>query len=142
MSRSYLWPIGRVLLALIFVISGIFKLTAWGQTAGYMASKGLPLVPVLLVLTIAIEIIGGILVMVGYQTSWSALLIFLYMVPVTLVFHNFWAFQGMEAQMQLVNFLKNLSIMGGLLTVAAASPSPISVDERRSHRHPVERATA
>jgi len=129
-------PVGRVLLALIFVMSGINKLAHWSETASYMAAKGLPAVPLLLAVAVIIELACGVFVMIGYRTDVSALLLFLYLVPVTLVFHNFWSFHGMEAQMQMVNFLKNLSIMGGLLALASASPTHVSVDEVRARRHP------
>ncbi len=135
-SRSYIAPAGRVLIALIFIISGIGKLANWSGTASFMAAKGLPLVPLLLAVTVIVELVGGILVAIGYRTDLSALSLFIYLVPVTLIFHDFWNYRGLEAQMQLVNFLKNLAIMGGLLTVAASSPSPMSVDEVRTRRHP------
>src|SRR5207237_5959539 len=82
---------GRVLLGLIFLISGFGKLTHWSQTAAMMQGKGMPLVPVLLALTILIEIVGAALLIVGWQARWAALLMFLYLIPVTLMFHNFWA---------------------------------------------------
>jgi putative oxidoreductase len=75
-------------------------------------------------------------VIVGYRTDLSALAVFLYLIPVTLVFHAFWGVPGPEAKMQLINFLKNLSIMGGLLSVAASSPTHVSVDEARLRKHP------
>jgi putative oxidoreductase len=134
-TQSALAPVGRVLLVLIFVISGINKLAHWNTTASYMAQKGLPLVPLLLVITVIVEIAGGLLVMIGFMTRPTSIVLALYLIPVTLVFHNFWSFRGMEAQMQMVNFLKNLSIMGGLLALAATSPSPVSVDAR-ARRHP------
>jgi putative oxidoreductase len=135
-SRSYIAPVGRVLLALIFVLSGINKLAHWSETASYMAATGLPVVPILLAIAVIIELACGVFVMIGYRTDVSALILFLYLVPVTLLFHNFWSYHGMEAQMQMVNFLKNLSIMGGLLSLAAASPTHVSVDEARARRHP------
>jgi putative oxidoreductase len=135
-ARSYLSPIARVLIALIFVVSGINKIAHWDQSAGYMASKGLPMIPVLLAIAVVVELVGGLLVMIGYRTDVAALALFVYLVPVTLIFHPFWSFGGMEAQMQMVNFLKNLSIMGGLLHVAATVPTPVSVDAARTRRHP------
>ncbi|HYT56152.1 MAG TPA: DoxX family protein, partial [Verrucomicrobiae bacterium] len=59
---------------------------------------------------------------------WGALLLFLYLIPVTLIFHNFWAYSGIEMQTQLVNFLKNLSIMGGLLLVAAYQDTALTAE--------------
>jgi putative oxidoreductase len=101
-----------------------------------MSKRGLPAVGFLLICAIVIGVIGGILLLVGYRTSAVAIVLFAYLIPVTLVFHNFWASTGMGAQMQVVNFLKNLSIMGGLLTLAVTSTSPVSVDAARERRHP------
>ncbi len=134
--RSYVMPVGRLLLALIFIVSGTNKLVHWSQSAAFMASKGLPLVPLLLGLAAVIELVGGLMVLIGYRADLGALALFVYLIPVTLVFHAFWGLHGMDAQMQMVNFLKNLSIMGGLLTVAASSPTPISVDAARARKHP------
>jgi putative oxidoreductase len=136
----YLGPLGRVLLALIFVVSGIHKLTQWSGTIAPMTAKGLPFVPVLLAISVALEVGGGLLIMIGYRTHVVALLLFLYMIPVTVVFHDFWRYQGFEMQFQLVNFLKNLSIMGGLLTLAVTSPIAVSVDAARA-RKPASVAT-
>jgi putative oxidoreductase len=135
-STSSLLVPGRMLLALIFVIAGIEKIANFGGTEGYMASKGMPLVPLFLVLAILVEVLGGALVFLGLFARTSAVVLFLYLIPVTLIFHGFWRFHGVEAQMQLVNFLKNLAIMGGLLTLAATTaPTPVSIDAARAHRH-------
>lgn len=119
---------GRILLALIFVLSGFNKITGFEGTAAYMAGKGLPMAEVLLVLTILIEIGGGLLLIIGYRARQAALLMFLFLIPVTLVFHNFWAAPAAEAQMQMIQFMKNLSIMGGMLCVAAFGAGRYSLD--------------
>jgi putative oxidoreductase len=121
---------GRILLAVIFIISGFGKLTAFAATAGYMASKGLPMVPVLLVLTILVELGGGILLAVGFKARWAALALFLFLIPTTLVFHKFWGIDPAQAQMQQTQFLKNLAIMGGMLYVFAFGPGAYSADRR------------
>jgi putative oxidoreductase len=121
---------GRILLAVIFILSGFSKLTAFAGTAAYMASKGLPMVPVLLVLTILVELGGGILLAVGFKARWAALAIFLFLIPTTLVFHKFWGIDAAQAQMQQTQFLKNLAIMGGMLYVFAFGPGAYSVDRR------------
>jgi putative oxidoreductase len=115
----YLVSAGRVLLSLIFILSGVSKIMEWSGTSEFMASEGLPLVPLLLGAATAIEIAGGLSVLLGWKARWGAWLLFLYLIPTTLIFHDFWAFTGAEQQMQLINFLKNLSIMGGLLLAAA-----------------------
>ncbi len=129
MNPNVLALVGRILLAAIFIISGFGKITGWDGTAAYMASKGLPMVPALLALTIAIELGGGILLAIGYKARWAALAIFLFTIPVTLVFHNFWAADAAQVQMQQINFLKNLAIMGGMLMVVAFGPGTYSVDK-------------
>ena len=129
MNPNVLALVGRILLAAIFIISGFGKITGWDGTAAYMASKGLPMVPALLALTIAIELGGGILLAIGYKARWAALAIFLFTIPVTLVFHNFWAADAAQVQMQQINFLKNLAIMGGMLMVVAFGAGTYSVDK-------------
>src|SRR5688572_19319425 len=122
--------VGRVLLAIIFIKSGWGKIGGWDATAGYMASKGLPLVPVLLALTIAIELGGGLLLAAGLRARWAALLIFLFLIPVTFVFHPFWGIPADQVQNQMNHFLKNVAIMGGLLVVFAFGAGAYSVDRR------------
>jgi putative oxidoreductase len=123
--------VGRIALVTIFFLSGFSKITGWTETSGYMASKGLPLVPVLLALAIAVELGGALSVAAGLQARWGALLLAGYLIPVTLVFHNFWAIPDAERQMQMIQFLKNLSMFGGLIFVASVGPGPLSLDERR-----------
>lgn len=88
-----------------------------------MAGKGIPLASVALVITLLIEIGGGLLVLTGYKARYAALVIALWLVPVTLIFHNFWASPAAQQQDQMINFLKNLAIIGGLLVTAYASPA-------------------
>jgi putative oxidoreductase len=76
-----------------------------------------------LVLAAVIELVCGALILIGYRTDIASLVFFAYLVPVTLVFRNFWNLHGIDAQIQLVKFLKNLSFVGGLLGLAAASPT-------------------
>ena len=121
---------GRILLALIFVISGYNKLVGFDGTVGYIASKGLPLPQLAAAAAIAIELIGGILLVIGWQTRWAATAIFLFLIPTTLIFHPFWAVAAGK-QMELIQFMKNLCIMGGMLYVMAFGAGPLSVDNRK-----------
>jgi putative oxidoreductase len=120
---------GRILLSTIFVISGMMKFAAWQATADYMASKGMPLIPLLLPAAGILEIIGGAMVFIGAGGRWAALALFLYLIPTTLTFHNFWAYEGMEQQNQMFHFLKNLAVMGGLAFMVGMGSGPVSVDE-------------
>jgi len=125
---SVLALLGRVLLALIFVLSGQGKIGGFAGTAAAIASKGLPLAEVLAVLTILIELGGGLLLILGWKARWAALIIFLFLIPVSIAFHPFWTTPNSEAKQNQINFMKNLSIMGGMLMVAAFGPGRYSID--------------
>ncbi|MEM5427724.1 DoxX family protein [Cupriavidus oxalaticus] len=122
-SASHLYPVGRALLGSIFLISGALKIVGFAGTAAWMASAGLPLASVLLVMTIAIEIGGGLTLITGWNARWGALTLALFLVPVTLIFHGFWSADAANFQNQLNHFLKNVSILGGMLTVFALESS-------------------
>jgi putative oxidoreductase len=121
---------GRILLALIFVVSGTGKITGYAGTAAYMASKGLPVVEILLPLTIATELGGGLLLALGWKARWAAALLFLFLIPTTFLFHQFWGIEPKLAQMQQIHFLKNVAIMGGMLMVLALGPGAWSMDRK------------
>jgi len=120
--------VGRILLGALFIISGFGKISGYDGTAGYMAAKGMPLVNVLLPAAIAIELGGGLLLAIGLKARWAALAIFLFLIPTTLIFHAFWGIDPKEAAMQQINFLKNVSIAGGMLMVFAHGPGAYSLD--------------
>lgn len=130
---------GRMLLALIFILSGFNKLSGWDGTLQYMASKGLPFTEVLLALSIIIELGGGLLIALGWYARWAALAIFLFLIPVTLSFHNFWAFSDQEQNMQMIQFMKNLAIMGGMLYIAVHGSGAYSIRDPGCERRERER---
>jgi putative oxidoreductase len=121
---------GRFGLGAIFLVSGLGKLASWSGTVAYAGSKGVP--AILLAGAVALEVVGGLSLLLGWKTRWGTIALLAFLVPVTLVFHGFWAYQGAEAQLQTIQFLKNVSIGGGLLVVLAAGPGALSVDERRA----------
>jgi putative oxidoreductase len=121
---------GRILLSLIFLLSGIGKIGGFAGTAGYMASKGLPMVEVLLAITIVIEIGASLMIVAGYRARLGALALFLWMIPVTFIFHNFWALPAAEQQIQQIMFMKNLGLMGGLLYIMAFGSGPMSINKK------------
>src|SRR5437762_13972160 len=82
---------GRILLSTIFILSGLTKFTDWQGTAAYMAAHGLPLIPLLLPLAAIVEIAGGLAILLGSKSRFAALVLFFYLIPTTLIFHNFWA---------------------------------------------------
>lgn len=122
--------LGRILLAIIFLMSGIGKIGGFAGTAGYMASKGLPMVEVLLAITIAIEIGAALMLILGWKARLGAAALFLWMIPVTFMFHNFWAVPPADQQMQTIMFMKNLGLMGGMLYIMTFGSGPISIDKK------------
>jgi putative oxidoreductase len=119
---------GRILIALIFVLSGFGKITGFEATLGLIASKGLPLPQLAAVGAIIVELGGGILLVVGWKARWAAAAMFVLTVLATLIFHNFWAVPADQAQNQMIHFLKNVSMLGGLLYVMVHGSGPLSVD--------------
>ena len=129
--KTYGPLVGRILIALIFIISGYGKIGGFDGTVAQIASKGIPLPELAAAAAIVVELIGGILLVVGWQTRWAAAALLLFMIPTTLLFHNFWAFDAAQQMAQRIHFMKNLAIMGGILYVLAFGAGPVSVDHRR-----------
>jgi putative oxidoreductase len=129
-SSSFTPLAGRILMSVLFLVSGFFKVGAYSQMVGYAASKGLPMAGVAVACAAVLELAGGLAILIGFQTRIVAWLLFLYLIPTTFYFHNFWAMQGMEQQNNMVHLLKNVAIMGGLVILAANGPGPYSIDSR------------
>lgn len=130
-SQGILALVGRILLSLIFILSAFNKLGNVTGTTGYMAAHGMPAVKFFLVMAVVFELLGGLMVLSGYRARLGAVLLIVFIVPATLIFHNFWAFEGMERQQQMINFLKNISILGGLLVVVGLGPGNIAVGRKK-----------
>ncbi len=131
-AQDTLALIGRVLIALLFVPAGWGKIAGFAGTVGYIASKGVPLPAVCAAIAIAAELGLGLLLLVGFKARWAALGIAAFTFVITFIFHNFWAVPAADQMAQQINFMKNLSIAGGMLVLAAFGPGTISVDARRS----------
>jgi putative oxidoreductase len=136
--------VGRILLALIFVLSGFEKLMHLsglvGTTTTHFAFVGIPAILVYpgLLVSLVVELGGGLLIIAGLKARWAAAIIFLWLIPVTLVFHIADYYQAlhqhqvMNAVIQQVMYMKNFAIMGGLLLLAVMGPGGLSVDGRSS----------
>jgi len=127
-GRDFAALIARILLAVIFVISGYGKIGGFDGIAAAIASKGVPLPQVAAAITILVELGGGILLVLGWKTRWVALIFFLWLIPTTVLFHDFWASPPDQYEAQHINFMKNLAIMGGMLMVYAFGPGRLSID--------------
>jgi putative oxidoreductase len=120
--------IGRILIALIFLLAGFGKLTGFEGTVGYIASKGLPLPQLAAVGAILVELGGGIMLVVGWKTRLAAAAMFIFTALTALIFHNFWSVPPEQAQNQMIHFMKNISMMGGLLYVVIHGAGALSLD--------------
>lgn len=111
--------LGRILIAALFIPAGISKIGGFEGTVGYIASVGLPLATVGAIVAILVEVVAGAALLVGYRTKQAALVLALFTLVATVLFHNFWAMPADQAFMQQLMFMKNIAVVGGLLVVAA-----------------------
>jgi putative oxidoreductase len=125
---SPLPAIGRILLSLIFVLSGIGKLGAIAATSAHMASAGIPYSHDLVWGAVALELGGGILLIVGLLTRLVGFALFFYTLTLAVVFHAYWTMTGAAAHAQYSVFFEHIAIMGGMLYVVAFGAGPYSID--------------
>lgn len=123
--------LGRFLFALIFLMSGPSHFSK--QTIAYAASQGVPLAGIAVPLSGILALAGGLSILLGYHAKVGAWLIVLFLIPVTLLMHKFWAVTDpMMMQMQVIMFMKNVAILGGALLISQFGAGPFSLDARRS----------
>jgi putative oxidoreductase len=122
--------LGRILLAAMFIYAGYGKIGGFAGTAGYIASQGLPLPQVLAAGTIVLEIVAGVLLVVGWKARWAALALALFTVLASVIFHAYWSVPAEQFRTQQLFFLKNMAVVGGLLMVVALGAGRWSVDRR------------
>ncbi len=122
--KKYSQMLARVFLAQIFVLSGIFKITGYEGTQSYMETMGVP--SMLLPLVILIEISGGLAIAIGWQTRWAAIALASFTVLAGIIFHS-----NFSDHMQMILFMKNIAITGGLLLLAVHGAGEYSWDGRK-----------
>jgi putative oxidoreductase len=128
---QYAVLVGRILYSAIFITALVGHFSP--MTIGYAAQSGVPLPGLLVPLSGVIAGVGGLSILLGYRAKIGAWLIVLFLVPVTVMMHNFWAVADpMMAQMQQAMFMKNLSMLGGALLIAYFGAGPLSLDARVS----------
>jgi putative oxidoreductase len=129
-TRDLVALIGRVLLAFLFVYSGYGKIGGFEGTAHAIAGKGLPLPEFGAAVALVVELIGGLMVAFGWKARWAALLIAVFTAFATYYFHDYWHMVDEAARTNQIMFLKNVSVIGGMLLIVAFGPGRHSIDRR------------
>ncbi|MGI0498867.1 FAD-dependent oxidoreductase [Limnospira platensis] len=122
---NYIPLIGRAFLATIFINSSVSKILDFAATEEMIALRGLPHPNLMLLGNIVFQLVGAFSLILGYKTRWGAIILILFLIPTTLVFHNF-----LDAPGEKTAFLKNLALIGSLMMVSYFGPGPVSLDER------------
>ena len=122
---------GRILFSAIFIMSGFLHFSQ--QEIAYAAQAGVPMAAFLVPASGVLALAGGLSILLGYRAKIGAWLLVLFLVPVTLMMHNFWAVKDpMMAQMQMAMFLKNVTMLGGALLISQFGAGALSLDARRN----------
>ena len=130
--QSAVVVLGRFLFTLIFLMAGANHFSR--QTIAFSASQGVPLASIAVPLSGVVAIAGGLSILLGYRAKLGAWLIVLFLIPVTVMMHKFWTVQDpMMAQIQMILFMKNVSMLGGALLISQFGAGPFSLDARRSN---------
>ena len=143
--------IGRLCLSAIFILSALHKIAYWPDTENMVTNaivETLSVFPsldflnpvvntlqpsVILGIATGLELIGGLLIFLGWRVRLGATLLVIFLLPVTVVFHHFWTCEGPDRDLQMIMFLKNLSIFGGLLTVLALGKGQVKSSSQEGH---------
>ena len=129
-AQSQMLLVSRLLLAAVFLVAGIRKILFYSGTVGYFTKLGFPAPEVMAVLAILVEVGGGALLVLGWQTRRMAWLLILFVAIATAMAHRFWEFDAAQYANQMNHFLKNAAIIGGLLYAAVMGAGALSLDSR------------
>jgi len=123
--------VGRILYSLIFIMSGLMgHFGSLNETSQYAAMKGVPMPVIMTVITGIMIVVGGLSVMLGYKVKIGAALLVAFLIPTAFLMHNFWAIEdAMMAQIEMSQFMKNLSLTGGALIIMHFGSGPLSLEK-------------
>lgn len=124
--------IARVGLAALFLWSGYSKLVYMDGNIGYMQAYGLPAADLLIWPALLIELVAGAMLLVGWKVRWAAVALALFTLPATFIFHAYWGVPADQVLNQQIHFMKNLAILGGLLSVFAHGSGSYALDRQQS----------
>ncbi len=111
--------VGRLLIAVLFIVSGVWKITHFAVTTAYFTRVGMPAAEAMAVIAILVELGGGLMLAVGWRVRWVAWLLALFVIVATGVGHRFWEVDPAQYFNQLNHFLKNLAVIGGLVILGS-----------------------
>jgi putative oxidoreductase len=135
-SSDYIQTIGRVLLSIVFIVFGYLQATNIGvyianPTVVKVAGMSGVLTPTIIAWAVAaIDLIGGILILTGFQTRWASIVLIIFCVLTMIFAHNFWTMDGPPRAANMAHFYKNLALIGGLLLLLNSEPGRYSLDAR------------
>ncbi|MBN3785802.1 DoxX family protein [Burkholderia sp. Ac-20353] len=129
-KKDELLLVARVLLMVLFMLFGWQKLMGFSGTVAYMASTGSPSPELSAVIAVGAELIGGVLIAIGFYTRPLALALGVYTLATGFIGHRYWAMHGMDQYIAMINFYKNVSIVGGFLLLALTGPGKYSLDRK------------
>lgn len=124
--------LARLAMVALFLPAGISKIGGFAGTVGYIGSVRLPLPALGAVIAIVVEIVGSLALLAGYRTRMTALVLAIFTLAATLLFHAWWSMPVDQQFVQRLMFFKNIAVVGGLLALAVAGPGRVSLDTRRA----------
>ena len=127
-AQNTLNLIGRLLVLALFLPAGLAKITGFAGTVGYFASLGIPVPTLAVVVTIAVEVLGSLALLVGYQTRLVAIVMAIFTLAASVAGHAYWAAPADQAFVAQLLFFKNMAVIGGLLVLASAGAGAFSID--------------
>ena len=131
LARIYAPLLGRILISVLFLRSAVGKITGFSFVAAGMAKKGIPFAEFFLVGAIACEVLGSLALILGWKARWGALLLIIFMIPVTVLYHDFWNMEAAQYRNQLIHFMKNLTIFGALVFILGMGSGPLSLERSK-----------
>ena len=120
---------GRILISLIFLMSGFGKVFQFDGQVAYAASQGVPLASLAIIISIIAELAAATMIIIGYRARLGALILLVWMIPVSIMLHALWNIEDpMAQQMHMIMFMKNLAMMGAMLLIMSFGPGPKSIN--------------
>lgn len=120
--------LGRIALAALFLWSGYAKLAYMDGNVGYMKAYGMPAAELLIWPALLVELVAGAMLLVGWKARWAAVALALFTLPATFIFHAYWGVPADQVLNQQIHFMKNLAVVGGLLSVMAHGAGRLALD--------------